>query len=181
VDERAKPALKKGTYGLHYGAGPRRITSEISNKITGALLDDENAVNLSSSFLTHPLMAAMRKGRDMELKRIRADGGADDCYGVPVKMPLDPDNKGNLSPNPRSVLATLAQAVEFSILAPVFDLARSTDDFYITHFAHDGFCLDFTDKRRAESWVRHITEAVNAQAEKLSICTVLEPTRSPAL
>src|SRR3954468_860712 len=49
VDERAKPALKKGTYGLHYGAGPRRNTSEILNNITGALLDDENAVNLSSS------------------------------------------------------------------------------------------------------------------------------------
>lgn len=180
LDERAKPALKKGTYGLHYGAGQGRIAKEIRSKIMDALLDDENALNLSSTFLTYPLMVAIRKGRDAQLKRIRADDGAYDCYGEWVAVPLDPDKRGNLSPNPRSVLATLAQAVEFSILSPVFDLARGTKDFYITHFAHDGFCLDFTDHRRAESWIRRITEAVNAQAEKLGICTILEQTRTPA-
>jgi hypothetical protein len=85
-----------------------------------------------------------------------------------------------LSPNPRSVLATIAQAVEFNIMSVIFELARRTDDFYITHFAHDGFCLDFTDNRRADRWIERITDAVNEKAEKLDICTELVMTRDPS-
>lgn len=174
--EAGKPAVKDAVYALTFGAGDDRICGDLDNRF---LMSDQ-LLNLGRHLLNHPMMAALRKARDQQLAAIKDAGGAEDCYGVWVPIPEDFNPRYRKSePNPRSVLATLAQAVEFRILSPVFDLARKTEDFYITHWAHDGFCLGFNDQRRVESWIRRITEAVDAEAGSMGVRTVLEHTRNP--
>lgn len=182
VDQHIKPALKDGSYALVYGASEQTICDEIEGH---ACFNEEPIDDLGTQLLAHPLMIAMRVGRDEQLAKIWANRGAYDCYGSWIPMPIDPvqskqRNKARRkAPNPRSVLATLAQAMEFHLLAPVFELAQRTQDFSIPHFAHDGFCLHFTDHRRAQSTIRRLTEAVHQQAEQLGVYTVLELTREP--
>lgn len=171
-----KPAVKESLYSLTFGASDDRICGDLDRRFLAAT----ELSSLGKQLLGHSLLVALRAARDEQLAKIKADGGALDCYGVWISLPLDYNQYGKLEPNPRSVLATLAQAVEFRILSPVFSLARSTTDFYITHWAHDGFCLDFTDSRRAEAWIRRLRAAVDAQARELGVVTVLERTRDPA-
>lgn len=166
-----KPWIKKALYSLTYGAKRHTIIQQLR---PAADLSHVPAETLGARLLNHPAIAALYAARESRLKAITEAGGAYDCYGYWIKMTTLKDESGDEPGNARSVLAIQAQAIEFKILSPIFALARETHDFYITHWAHDGFCLDIQDKRRTGAIIRRIEKAVTDEALALGVPSKLE-------
>jgi hypothetical protein len=181
VGRNAKAALKDGLYALQYGAGDTRVEQAICDRLAQDGLAEIDATDLARRLLAFEPLKALQQARDRELRRILKDEGGRDRYGAWIPMPKDQDLwlGGNLEDNPRSVLAAQAQAVEFWLLEPVFELARGTADFRIAHFAHDGFSITISDRRRVAGWLWRIAEAVNRRAAEAGIQTALELTHDP--
>jgi hypothetical protein len=177
----AKRRLKDGVYALTYGGARPRICWSL-NEDQGRFAYDEPldaaTLALGACLLTHPLMQAMYQARQHELDTIRLAGGAWDCFGHWISMPMDPHPRypHQKTPNPRSVLAQVAQAAELKILAPVFVLARAGKDFRITRWAHDGFSIHIREKRRVKQVCARIEDAVRISAASLGVETHLERT-----
>jgi hypothetical protein len=179
-----KHRLKDSTYALTYGGSRKRICWSLNHNQGRFAYDeplDAATLALGTCLLTHRLMQAMYQARQRELAIISLAQGAWDCYGHWIDMPEDPHLRypDQHAPNPRSVLAQVAQAVELKILEPVFDLARAGSDFTITHWAHDGFSIHIHDKRRVNQVCARIEEAVRISAASLEIGTHLERTHDP--
>lgn len=142
-------------------------------------MDVELGTGIGAKFVAHPLIAAIIKKRNAELTKIRKDGGATDCFGNWIPMlPSWNKEKERYEPNPRSVLAQLAQAMEFKLLYPVFELAidhkmqNDRPEFEIVLYQFDGFTVRF--HRSEKSWKKRIEEVFKAQADALGIITHLE-------
>ena len=178
LDLSAKPRLKEALYSLLYGACRRTIYRALAGKTnTRAIRLEPHDTVLGERLLKHPLMAAMYQARERQLEQILRDGGARDCYGYFI--PLQPEDGTDGKTNERSILAQLAQAVEFKILEPVFDKAIGSQDFSITHWAHDGFSIHAHEQRRVKQVCSRIEEAVRASAAKEGVETYLERTHDP--
>lgn len=161
-----KAACKQALYALTFGAGQQPVWD--------AFAHEGQSIEEARRLLHHPLVRALLDARKVQFGQIKQHNGAMNCFGQWVAVPTEWDGgrRRNL-PNYRSVLAQLAQARELQLLEPVIDLAHQTDQFTITLWLHDGFCLDVRDRSRADRWAAHIITAVNEQADKLSIPTEL--------
>ncbi len=181
VGRNAKAALKDGLYALQYGAGDMRVECAIGDRLAQDGLAEVDAADLARRLLALEPLKALQQARDRQLRRILTDEGGRDRYGAWIPMPKDQHLwlGGHLEDNPRSVLAAEAQAVEFWLLEPVFELARGTGEFRIAHFAHDGFSITISDRRRVAGWLWRIAEAVNRRAAEAGIQTALELTHDP--
>jgi hypothetical protein len=171
-----KPAIKKALYSLLYGAQRWTIARQLQPIANERRI---STVKLGELFLTHPLISRLYAAREQQLQRIRKAGGAYDCYGKWVSVYEAEERHGRRRRNPRSVLAILAQAVEFKLLVPVLRIATTSQDFYITQWAHDGFCLAFVDQRRADSVIKRIEAGIAAEAAMMGIRMKLEWKRDP--
>ena len=72
------------------------------------------------------------------------------------------------------MLAEEAQSIEFWLLEPVIDLAKTTKNFIITLWQSDGFSVKFTDKSKEDRWTKRIQDVVLARANQLNVPTHLE-------
>jgi hypothetical protein len=167
LDGTLKDACKHALYALMFGASQQRIS---------CLFSAEGYPEAQAKrFLQHPLVQAMLMARKAQFRRIVDAGGAENCFGQWIAIPQERHtHTRRAGPNVRSVLAQLAQAWELRLLAPVIDLARSTDQFTITTWLHDGFYVDVRDSARATRWGREITKAVDREAHSLGFLTRLE-------
>lgn len=107
----------------------------------------------------------MLQARGAVMRQIKEQGGAQTCFGTWLSTEEYEE---------RSILAQISQAVELQLLFPVVELARSTDEFVITLWQHDGFSIDVTDDRRVGLWKGRIQEEVKAKALQRGIQTELE-------
>jgi hypothetical protein len=160
-NQEAKDTFKTALYAIVFGGGSDRIRRVFEE---GNM--DEAA---AQHFLQHPIIAAMWRARKRVLAQITQKGGAVDCFGRWITIPRELG-----VPNPRSVLAQLAQARELQLLYPVVELARTTDEFTIALYLFDGVWIDFKDATKKDRWTRRIVDAVNGQARELGIATELE-------
>jgi hypothetical protein len=71
-------------------------------------------------------------------------------------------------------MAQQAQAIEMHLLLPVITLAKTTSDFQVTLWQHDGFSVNFTSQGRKERWIKKINEVVNSKINELGVITKLE-------
>jgi hypothetical protein len=167
ADESLKAACKSGIYALTFGAYQTTVEYEF--------LKEGRTRAEARRFLQHPLVQAMCEARAAQFETIITDGGAENCFGRWLSPPLKWNARcRHWRPNLRSVLAQLAQAWELRLLLPVLNLARTTDQFRIMLWVHDGVYVDFRDQSRAQFWSRRIIAAVNQEAQKLGIPTGLE-------
>lgn len=157
-----KGPLKKAVYSLVFGMRRRGIARELSVRLAGRVH------NPARKFFSHPVIGALYKARGGALERISAEGGAQDCFGRWIA--LDANREGP----ERSVMAQLAQAAELQLLLPVLELARTTDQFDVMLWSHDGFSVAYRDASKRERWEAKLIEAVSRNAEALGIPTVLE-------
>ena len=160
--EDIKQPLKKALYSVMYGMGAR----DVSRLITNAL-KRYGVTSAGPLFRSHPLISALFKARDEQMKKINSDGGAVDCFGNSLKISSEMDAK--------SILAQLSKATELNLLFPVVNLALNNPDaFKITVWLHDGFSVAFLKSSKRSLWMKKIQVAVKNRAVELGIPTVLE-------
>lgn len=177
-----KDPIKTAIYAIVYGARDRNLPRLLWEEHKGhPALEVLGLRPFVKHLRNHPLVDALCCGRDRRLAAIQAQGGAFDCYGEFIGIPDEEDRKGRLRPNLSSVLAQEAQAMEFAIASAVLELAQTTAQFTLVHWAHDGFVVHIRDPHRAELWIKRITACVNDRAADYGVRTELElksrPTR----
>lgn len=104
---------------------------------------------LAWQFLQHWLVRTILEARAAHHSRIREAGGAENCSGQWIKIPLKWYRKRqwNVS-NELSVLAQLAQAWKLRLLVPAIHLVVDTNQFTITAWLYNGFYVDLRDATR---------------------------------
>jgi len=163
----AKGTLKTALYALCFGASDPFLKGVLTLGLTNGPVESRRD---AYAFLDHPVIRALREARDRQIKRIISEGGARDVYGRwrPV------EGKKTIEEGARSVLAQLAQATELHLVFPALELARTTRDFQIILWQHDGFTVRFSDRTKQERWTERIVRAVQKKAEDLGVPTRLE-------
>jgi hypothetical protein len=166
-DRTMKEVFKHALYATTYGAGDKRIARTFTD--AGYAEDD------ARRFRSHPLIHALFLARERRIQQIENDGGAWNCFGQWISLWQIRDGRGGRPiPNPRSVLAQLAQARELQLLYPAIMLARQTDQFQIMLWLHDGFYVAFRHQAQQERWIARMQRVVNQRAAELGIFTRLE-------
>ncbi len=174
----AKSAVKKGAYGLVFGAGVDRIVADIREEYRK---EGGGEVPSGDAFLDHPLMAEVYEARDARLEEIAETGYVVDCFGRRLdrgQMKFGETKKEVRGAKAkRSLLAQEMQARELWLLEPVVRLtemeyARDRPEWRILCWQHDGFSVRV--RRRDDLYLQRIKEAVGYRAEAYGYPTRLE-------
>lgn len=162
-----KIVLKKALYALMYGMSINHLTNGKDSKWRGlnTLLLPYGIENAGDIFMNHPIIKVILKKRNKMLNQIRTDKGIVDIYGVWL-----PINKYQKEP---SVLAQYMQAIELHLVYPVIELAKSTEQFQVMIFQHDGFSILIRDKHRKDLWIARIKEVIQTRIDSYNIITRL--------
>ncbi|NTU81115.1 MAG: hypothetical protein HGA45_17325 [Chloroflexales bacterium] len=180
LDAGHKKPVKTALYTITFGAHLPNLAGMLAREHpTHPALRAMGVDSFVTTLLQHPLIAALCRRRQVMLDDALTRGFIHDCYGAYIPVPEEADAMGRQRPNPRSVLAQEAQAMEFAIVEAVVKLAQTTNEFAIVHWAHDGFTVSIRDARRRERWIQRIIECVNAQAEEYGVPTELELKLAP--
>lgn len=171
--EAIKSVLKDALYSLIYGMWKKNLITFLNEG-----LEVFGIKEAGKKFFKHPLMAALFNARENKILEISGCDSVETIFGKTLKVVGSVDNKGKPTASRkkciRGIMAQQAQAVELYLLLPVLELAKSTNDFVICLWQHDGFSVNFTDKTKKDRWVKRINEAVNEKAASLGIITQLE-------
>jgi hypothetical protein len=122
--------------------------------------------------MNHHIIQALFKARSKRVSFIMSRGYIITAQGKQVFV-SGKDKREKLN-KIRSMLAEEAQSIEFWLLEPVIDLAKTTKNFIITLWQSDGFSVKFTDKSKEVRWTKRIQDVVLARANQLNVPTHLE-------
>ena len=162
-DASNKKVLKEALYSLVFGMTPCNLV-----KLITEAFGDEAALK----WVLHPVISTLLKCRQIRMNDILSAGKLITFYGKEVL--ITGKTKADRNDCLRSALAQEAQAIEYYLLQPVYELAETTQDFYIILWQHDGCTLKFTNKSKQQRWMDRICQAVKNRANSLSIPTQLE-------
>lgn len=154
-----KDVLKEAVYSLCYGKSKANLKEFL-------------ALHGLEKLLKHPILAELLSLRRKWFQEIERAGGAHDVWG---QWHAVDEKQGRWA---GSVAATIIQAMEMEIIAPIFDVAiksRKGDRFHIVLFQHDGATISFNAKgRRLARAQNKLRTAVEDRARELGVSTVLE-------
>jgi hypothetical protein len=171
--EDIKSVLKDALYSLVYGMCKTNLIAFLNEGLLPFGIKDAG-----KKFFKHYLIQALFKARERKITELNNCDSTETIFGKVIKIVGNKRNDGK--PNDvrseciRSTMAQQAQAVELYLLLPVLELAKSTDDFVITLWQHDGFSINFTSEGRRDRWINKINKVVNDRAADLGIITKLE-------
>ncbi len=182
LGDKGKKALKQPLYSVCFGMCRRELRKSVEDSLRSIGLYGDG-----DRFLRHKLIRAMLKARRRMIKKIKTEGGMENCFGrfIPVNRgwSTKKDSYGPLKWGrklwegkevaPHQILALVAQAIELYVLEPAFHLAMEhPKEFTICLFQHDGFSVRF--HRREKLWKERIQEVVNERLKAMGIKTQLE-------
>ena len=160
VDDSAKSLIKDHTYGVIFGMSKERLVEEMDLGLKEYGI--ENGGNL---FLQNPIISALIKGRSKYISKLLKEGTMIDAFGEVFEV-----NKLNIL----SILARQAQSYEMALIYPIFELAKTTNDFSIQLYQFDGVSINFHNKKRLKNWMSLIEACVENKANELNMYTSLE-------
>lgn len=171
-----KAAVKKALYSLMFGATKETLIWELNGSLK--IYDWHAQVSAwfppppigGREFFAHPLIKKLYTARNRRIRELINGGKIITAFGQ--EMECDGSRE-----SARSILACEAQAMELWLLMPVVEMARETDEFFITLWQHDGFSLAFRNNGRAQLWLDRISTEVKYRAQKAEIITELEVTK----
>lgn len=153
-----KGELKKTLYAIWFDreahlVGPILTTSLKKREVE----TDGNAV------YSMPFVPEMLEERERAKARINREGGVRDCNGrwIPMKQR-----------DAASLMAEAAQVAEMELLLPVVRLAKTTNDFQITLYQHDGISILF--RKDKKQWIDRIDGEVRKKAKEFGFPTGLD-------
>lgn len=156
-----KPLLKETIYALCFGKSKAHLKEFL-------------ALHGLERLLKHPILVELLSLRRKWFEEIEHAGGAHDIWG---EWHAVDEKQGRWA---GSVAATIVQALELEIIAPIFDVAvkhGSGDRFQIVLFQHDGATISFNDKTKMPRAQAKLKKAVEDRAKELGVNTVLEFTQ----
>lgn len=156
-----KDALKPSLYSTVYGMGKQKLQRK-----TDTALAELGIIDGGATFLHNDIIGMLLDRRTEVAAQIKKNGGAYDAFGTFLPVTKDCDEL--------SIMAQQAQSYELLLLWPVVELAKTTREFSITAWQHDGMTLDFM--RSANIWSNRIKAVVKEKAAELGIPTELEIT-----
>lgn len=158
-----KKILKTALYSICFGKSKKKL-----------LLEIEYSFGSSAKLLwmNHHIIQALFKARSRRVSFIMSRGYIITAQGKQVFV--SGKDKYEKLTKVRSMLAEEAQSIEFWLLEPVIDLAKTTKNFIITLWQSDGFSVKFTDKSKQDRWTKRIQDVVLARANQLNVPTHLE-------
>lgn len=158
-----KNILKESLYSTMYGMWKPNIAKklkEIGHK----------------PFFSSPIIKALFREREKQLKTIRELGGARNCFGKIIIL----ESNGNNDDNAKSILAQLSQAYELKLLYPVVELAIAyPNEFTILLWQHDGFSWVAGRASIKNKCSMILSDVVYESAKELGILTSLETAYNP--
>lgn len=180
VDDLHKPPVKTALYAIIFGVSRKNLATRVAEEHVGHVaLQEMGADEFAKRLRKHRFINALERARNRMRKDILRARGAFDCYGEFIGLPVEVTARGRPRYNPRSVLAQVAQAMEFWIVASVLEMARRTRAFTIVHWAHDGFTVKIRDRNDAAKRIARIEQCVNEQAQNANVITALVTKSSP--
>ncbi|OYD95913.1 hypothetical protein CDG77_10180 [Nostoc sp. 'Peltigera membranacea cyanobiont' 213] len=171
--ELIKEDLKDSLYSLMYGMVKKNLIADLTED-----LERFGIVDGGKTYMTHPIIKILYQSREQRMKELNDYDSVQTVFGKVIHLRGSKLSDG--SPDDlrkeyiRSVMAQQAQAIELYLMLPVLDLAKTTKDFIITIFQHDGCSINFTNKSKKKKWLTRIVGAVQARADELGILTGLE-------
>jgi hypothetical protein len=160
-----KIALKKAIYSIVFGMST-------VNLVNGTDTYDGIAVAFApygiapEAFLNYYYIKLILTARHKTYNKINRENGAYDVFGNWINV--------TEHTNAPSIAAQVAQSYELKLLYPVIQLARTTSDFTIMYWLHDGFYIYVGNKEKVQFWIDILDDAVCAVADELDIPTFLE-------
>lgn len=156
-----KPLLKEAIYSLCYGKSKANLTEFL-------------AQHGLEKLLSHPILVELFTLRRKWFQDIVRAGGAKDVWG---EWHAVDEKRGRWA---GSVAATIIQALEMEIIAPIFDVAATHgkgDRFQVVLFQHDGVTISFNDRSKLPRAQAKLKKAVEERAKELGVSTAVEFTQ----
>lgn len=153
--ESIKGVLKDSLYALMYGMKKKNLLDFLNKGLIKFNIEDGG-----KKFFKHPILSEVYKARERVLVEINNQDSVETIFGKTLKV--NGYKKVNGSPTDersesiRSIMAQQAQAIEMYILLPVITLAKTTSDFQVTLWMHDGFSINFTNETKKDRWIKKI-------------------------
>ena len=181
MSKEVKKVFKQALYSLVFGMAVASIKSDITRKLKTLDIKQKGAL-----FFTHDVTQALAVARENAIHKIQSHGYGETIFGkrIPVETVLKPAKKGKKgtksystkakeSTNITSILAQQAQAMEFLLIQPAFELAATANDFDIVLFQHDGFSVAYRDESKQQRWEQRIQHVIEEKAKELCVHTKL--------
>ena len=171
--EAIKKVFKDNLYSTIYGMWRNNVSKDVTTRLEAFGINQGGI-----TFLKYPLIKTLFEARDKRMQKLSLEGVTKTIFdkelvvkgGFTKKGLPDTERKDSL----RSILAEQAQALELYIMLPALDLAKTTSDFQITLWMHDGFSVNFTSSTKQDRWLQRIINSVNERANALGVITYLE-------
>lgn len=171
--EGIKKVFKDNLYSTIYGMTVTNVIKDVDKR-----LEVWGLLKAGKHFVSFPLIKTLFTAREERMAYLSSAGKSQTIFGKKLVVTGGFNNKGepdvNRRDSLRSILAEEAQAMELYIMLPVLDLAKSTNDFLITLWQHDGFSVNFTDSSKKDKYITKIVNCINEKASDLGVITRLE-------
>lgn len=171
--EGIKKVFKDNLYSTIYGMTLTNVIKDIDKR-----LEVWGLLRAGKHFVSFPLIKTLFTTREERMSYLSSVGKSQTIFGKELVVTGGFNSKGdphvNRRESLRSILAEEAQAMELYIMLPVLDLAKSTNDFLITLWQHDGFSVNFTDSTKKDKYITKIVNCINKRASELGVITRLE-------
>lgn len=163
VPAASKPAVKEAVYSLVFGASKGTISTRLASEL---------GTNDDRGFFDIKLVNLVYKAREERAEALLQAKEGTTIYGRRIKIAWAPwPERMDVA---RSILAQQAQALELHLIHPIYELAKTTNQFHVMLYQFDGVTIRYRDKRTAKSRHARITNAVDRRARELGIPTNLE-------
>ena len=152
-------------YALTY-RGKRIPVSDLETARAALARQTRAAYKLVNKFLKVPIIKTVLEARERKIQEIMNLGYVQTIFGDVIEVRNHDDA--------RSALAQQAQALEVALIQPIYDLARTTDEFKVTLYSFDGVTIAYKHPDSVGPWEARIKEAVVKKAQALGVLTYLE-------
>jgi len=159
-----KAQLKDFFYGLIYGMSLKTLEVGMTQVF---------GYTPFMKFYKHPLVIAVKEGRNKRLKELRSKKLHVTPLGKEVKPYCYTDKDGYFESNLTSILSQEANELEMLLLEPIFDLCLSSKEMTIVLYQFDGLTINFQKRSRRLPLIKKLKKLVEERAESLGIITTL--------
>lgn len=169
--DQKKKICKASLYAIIYGQKKHSVLYNLkkSFKYDKQWNETFNDNEYFRAFFENEVIESILRTRDSILEKIKADGGMFDAqrHWKATSKTVDA----------ASVMSWVCQTYELQLLSPIFDLAKTTKDFWIVLWEHDGLTICFENNKHV--WEKKIKEVVKKECEAHNIHTKLEEKQFP--